>query len=715
MIDNLDARATLNRVTIVVPVYGDWPSLRVCVESLKEHADPASYDVLLVNDCGPDADAIEAGLRGMIFGLSNFRYERNSENLGFVRTCNRAVYELDGSDNDILLLNSDTRVTAGALDEMRTVLALSERHAIVCPRSNDATIATIPFFQRDRFADRDAARAEQVFNAVREELPRYYIAPVAIGFCFLIRRPIIENHGLFDEVFGKGYNEENDFCLRVNALGYSSLIANHAFVEHTGSTSFGAEQRAALDAANAAILVERYPFYRDAVGHFIRNDYHAVDRFADLLVNRPTRPKVLVDLHHLSLIYDGSTKNALSFLEYISSLTDPGADITIAAPVDVIEHFHLTDYGLRTIDYTTIDEVFDVGVAISPVTAIGQLSSLNRHCLRWVVSFLDIIALRSWALRLQVPYKKAVVRSALRFADRIVAISDATVDDAALYFPELAALRERVRVVPQGARAINTVSSDQRLEVEVPIETAEVVRHGGHVLIVGNRFPHKQVDSALTALQGSGLEIIVLGHANEPADPRNVHLIQSGGLSDADVDLLYARAGAVLFPSAYEGFGLPPVEARAHGKRVVMFDTAVGREVVQKLRLDPGVSWFSRFSELEATVRDALESGDLPPGHQVRSLAEYNDELWAQVLEVSAAPVDRTRLVQRDAALSDLAVVSDEFLTKARLTRTVLAGLTSSGSYALARTIARAAGPLRRLRSRPNPAGGDQLRDIDRS
>ena len=49
-------------VTIVVPVYGDWPSLSDCIDSLKKNVDTHLHTVLLVNDCGPEANEIEKNI-----------------------------------------------------------------------------------------------------------------------------------------------------------------------------------------------------------------------------------------------------------------------------------------------------------------------------------------------------------------------------------------------------------------------------------------------------------------------------------------------------------------------------------------------------------------------------------------------------------------------------------------------------------------------------
>lgn len=417
------------RVTIVVPVYGDWDSLHDCVRSLIDHAPAHTYDILLVNDCGPEADEMEAGIRGLIYGRSQFRYERNPRNLGFGLTCNRAVSELDTTTNDILLLNSDTVITADALDEMRAVLALSPQHGTVCPRSNDATIATIPFFQRDSRSVRDASRTEEVFAEISAQLPRFYISPVSVGFCMLIRRTLIERFGLFDEIFGRGYNEENDFCLRINEAGYSSLIANHALVRHVGSTSFGSAQRTELEAKNSRILHARYPFYPRAVATFVRHGYVAADRFADLLVAHSgrTRPKVLVDLDGPgSLLGDArKTNTTLSALRSLSG----GAEVTIVAPPGTPSMIGPDGLELKLIERDRIDEVFDLAVVMTPITSMEHLITLNRFALRWVVSVPGPAETRSTELHAQQPHSELTHGLALEYADHLLLADPSDLDD----------------------------------------------------------------------------------------------------------------------------------------------------------------------------------------------------------------------------------------------------------------------------------------------
>ena len=78
--------------------------------------------------------------------------------------------------------------------------------------------------------------------------------------------------GDFDAAtFGRGYGEENDFCLRVAAMGWRNVLCDTAYVVHHGGASFGP-----LDIApngdNLARLLARWPDYNEKVARFIMDD-----------------------------------------------------------------------------------------------------------------------------------------------------------------------------------------------------------------------------------------------------------------------------------------------------------------------------------------------------------------------------------------------------------------------------------------------------------
>ncbi len=258
----------MRTVTIVVPVYADWDSLKTCIESLIKYVD-GRHKILVVNDCGPEVDILEKNIKEIIKKRSNLRYYSNPENLGFVKTCNRAVFELDTTNNDVLLLNSDTKVTKDFLEEMLDVLSSDSKIGAVSPRSNNATIATVPLSEASQKGIEPKA-SYKIFMDSKKRLPRYNEIPTALGFCMLIRRTVIDKFGLFDEAFGKGYGEENDFSMRIKQDGYISVLSNWSYVFHLEARSFTMKTKLELIKKNRAIIDKRYPEYTKLVRNYIK-------------------------------------------------------------------------------------------------------------------------------------------------------------------------------------------------------------------------------------------------------------------------------------------------------------------------------------------------------------------------------------------------------------------------------------------------------------
>lgn len=254
------------RISIIVPVYSDWSSLSKNIRSLKKLiGNYNDVSVYYVNDSGPEADVLERKITQGISGITNFYYFRNKENLGFVKTCNRAVFELVGKNDDVLLLNSDTKVTKNFVFEMKKVLYSDWNIGAVTSRSNNATIWSVPM--NARLANYRWA-SYVLYRLIKRNLPDKYITPTIHGFCVLIRREVVAKYGMFDEIYGTGYAEENDFAMRLRKHGWKCAVANHSFVFHYESRSFGNEARNKQIEHNEKILLKRYPNYRQLVQEY---------------------------------------------------------------------------------------------------------------------------------------------------------------------------------------------------------------------------------------------------------------------------------------------------------------------------------------------------------------------------------------------------------------------------------------------------------------
>jgi glycosyltransferase involved in cell wall biosynthesis/GT2 family glycosyltransferase len=271
-------------IDVIVPVRGAGPAFRRCAASLARHV-VAPCRVVVVLDGRADADALAAldSLRQADVDLVVLDHPAPQ---GFAASVNRGMTE---SDRDVVLLNSDTQVTAGWLEKLAAAAVAAPRIATVTPFSNHATIASLPVFlaentipdgyDLDRFAALVEARSLRTYPAL----------PTGVGVCLYVRREVIAAIGPFSEAFGLGYGEEVDFCLRASAAGFRHVLDDATFIFHEGHRSFGASRAARIRRAERRIR-SRFPAYQALVHDFIREDPLAPARERVVAALRPDRP-----------------------------------------------------------------------------------------------------------------------------------------------------------------------------------------------------------------------------------------------------------------------------------------------------------------------------------------------------------------------------------------------------------------------------------------
>ena len=83
--------------------------------------------------------------------------------------------------------------------------------------------------------------------------------PYVNGFCMAISQETYRNVGRFDEeLFTDGYGEEIDYCIRARNAGFSCVLADHLFVYHHKSSSYGAARRLRLSKDAELTLASKY-------------------------------------------------------------------------------------------------------------------------------------------------------------------------------------------------------------------------------------------------------------------------------------------------------------------------------------------------------------------------------------------------------------------------------------------------------------------------
>jgi glycosyltransferase involved in cell wall biosynthesis len=220
--------------------------------------------------------------------------------------------------------------------------------------------------------------------------------------------------------------------------------------------------------------------------------------------------------------------------------------------------------------------------------------------------------------RLAGHYARFMIRRALDKAELILTVSDASKRDLLTFFD---VRPEKIKVVPNGINSTITKSlSDEELD---RVRERYQIK-GRTVLFVGNIKPHKNVERLIAAFAKvrenpglSNLTLIVVGDdiSKYPSLRRAVvrHQVRGnvrffGFVPEMTLVALYKIADVFAFPSLYEGFGLPPLEAMANGTPVVTSNISSLPEVVgdAALTVDP-----YNIDDIASSIRRILEDEHL--------------------------------------------------------------------------------------------------------
>lgn len=291
-------RASSPTVDVVIPVYGGVEFVEMCIESVVRCTAP-EHRILVVDDASPSAET--RALLDRLAATTRIELRRNDENLGFVRTVNRA-FALSET-HDVVVLNSDTVVTPHWLEGLRSC-AYSDASIGTCsPLTNCGSIFAVPEPNRanpipEGWTVDDVARAVARFT--RRSRPE---TPTSHGFCMYVKRAYLDDVGSFDEeAFGLGYGEENDLCLRGRERGWIHVVDDATFVFHRGSMSFS-ERKEQLYRAHRRVIDERYPYYSALIRRWMVADplFYIRQRLAAAFEAAPTTAaphgRVLFVLH----------------------------------------------------------------------------------------------------------------------------------------------------------------------------------------------------------------------------------------------------------------------------------------------------------------------------------------------------------------------------------------------------------------------------------
>jgi hypothetical protein len=258
---------------------------------------------------------------------------------------------------------------------------------------------------------------------------------------------------------------------------------------------------------------------------------------------------------------------------------------------------------------------------------------------------------KNLALSLYLTHKMIFARS-LFSADQIIAITDSTRADIKRFFPGV----ENVKIdtVYYGGPAGAFKPMDKRLAQEY---VAKKFNHNGkYILTVASLEWRKNVTGLLRAFglfrekYKLDLKLLIVGGERRSGAGEIFRTYKKLSLGESvcflghadtnDLVHLYNAAEALIFPSFYEGFGLPPLEAMACGIPVVASDIPVFREVLQDAAMLVDAN---NPQKLKQAIYGVLTNGPLAQELKARGLERVKYFSWKKTAQQTLGIINKLK------------------------------------------------------------------------
>lgn len=340
-----------NKISIIIPIYNAYEETRDCIESVEKYTN-IPYELVLINDCSTDKRVDK--LLNELSKKENVRVINNETNQGYVKNINIGFKE---TKNDVVLLNSDTIVTPKWLQKLKVTAYTSEKIATVTPVSNNAGAFSVPEINEENDIDSTLGingTANIIEKIANNEL---IYSPTGNGFCMYIKRAAIYSAGFFDQDFGRGYCEENDYCMRLEDKGWYNVIDPSTYIYHNRSVSFSGEKNE-LIARNTKYLRTKHPTYKYLVDNFINLiEYEEIRRNIKITLTADNasefnRKRVLYVIH------EGMGGTLHTSMDLMSNIHEDMDAYLLTAGRKEIKLYKYSSFGLKSNEAMVNDDEF---------------------------------------------------------------------------------------------------------------------------------------------------------------------------------------------------------------------------------------------------------------------------------------------------------------------------------------------------------------------
>jgi len=259
--DPTGRKADGKTVDVIVCVHDALEYVKRCLESVAANTPPDKTHLYVVNDGSHEETS--RYVREFCTGCSFATLIESERAEGYTKAANKGMRA--SAADYVVLLNSDSVVPAHWIDRIIECGESDERIGVVGPLSNAASYQSVPNI-RTPLGDWSVnplpdgfAVADMVAKVDELSTRRFPRMPFINGFCYVIKRKVIDAIGHFDEAsFPLGFGEENDYSVRARQAGFELAVADQAYVHHAKSKSYGEERRKELSRAGRQALEAKH-------------------------------------------------------------------------------------------------------------------------------------------------------------------------------------------------------------------------------------------------------------------------------------------------------------------------------------------------------------------------------------------------------------------------------------------------------------------------
>ena len=224
-------------------------------------------------------------------------------------------------------------------------------------------------------------------------------------------------------------------------------------------------------------------------------------------------------------------------------------------------------------------------------------------------------------------------RKAILNSKYIICISENTKKDLLKFIPEAAT--KDIRIIYNGVSDEYKVLSNEELSQTLFLPKND------YFLFVGARDGYKNFDFAVTAISQTNYDLVIVGNqlSNNEIENLNEKLgekryVYIGRISNEKLNFVYNKAFALLYPSSYEGFGIPIIEAQKSGCPVIAFNGSSITEVIGETPLLLQELSKKEFNRCISLLEDNEKRKEIIIKGQENALRFTWDKMYDEVLNL---------------------------------------------------------------------------------